>query len=264
MDDWRTFNVFRVCKTTLGQPLVGVGYYIFHRFGLSGAFDIPDQVLVAFLRRVERAYRRSPHYHNALHAAECLATMAYLLLQDALGGHCTKAEVLATVVACLVHDVDHPGLNNDFLIRTSDPLAIRYNDSSVLENHHLATAWSILRREDCNIFARMASVQYRAVRDLIIKAVLHTDMRHHFELASKLKTRASTPSFSLENGDDRAFLLVVCVHAVWPLRTFRGAAGAGHAGAEPWLRPSSPRPVFRRTLLGPCGRRPCPCRSPCA
>ena len=32
----------------------------------------------------------------------------------------------------------HPGLNNAFMVRTRSPLALRYNDQSVLEHHHLA------------------------------------------------------------------------------------------------------------------------------
>jgi hypothetical protein len=41
----------------------------------------------------------------------------------------------------LVHDFEHPGYSNQFVIRTKHPLAIRYSDRSVLENHHLAAAF---------------------------------------------------------------------------------------------------------------------------
>lgn len=40
------------------------------------------------------------------------------------------------------------GVNNDFLIRTLSPLAIRYNDCRVLENHHCAAAFEIMIEDD--------------------------------------------------------------------------------------------------------------------
>ena len=40
------------------------------------------------------------------------------------------------LVAPACHDVNHPGLNNIYLVNTSHTYALRYNDKSVLENHH--------------------------------------------------------------------------------------------------------------------------------
>ncbi len=37
------------------------------------------------------------------------------------------------------------GVNNDFLIKTADPLALLYNDRSPLEMHHVASASSVLK-----------------------------------------------------------------------------------------------------------------------
>lgn len=37
-----------------------------------------------------------------------------------------------------VHDYEHVGLTNDFLVATSSPLAMRYNDRTPLENHHVS------------------------------------------------------------------------------------------------------------------------------
>lgn len=36
----------------------------------------------------------------------------------------------------LMHDIKHPGNNNDFEIKNNSDLALRYNNKSVLENHH--------------------------------------------------------------------------------------------------------------------------------
>jgi hypothetical protein len=41
-------------------------------------------------------------------------------------------------------------VNNDFLVRTSDKLAIRYNDRSPQENHHLAASFDLLGKDELN------------------------------------------------------------------------------------------------------------------
>ena len=52
----------------------------------------------------------------------------------------------ALYMAAICHDYDHPGVTNDFLIRTHDPLAIYYNDRSPLENHHAAGSFQVFYR----------------------------------------------------------------------------------------------------------------------
>ncbi len=49
-----------------------------------------------------------------------------------------RLSLLASYIAALVHDFEHSGVNNDFLIKTSHDLAITYNLQSPLENHHRA------------------------------------------------------------------------------------------------------------------------------
>ena len=56
-------------------------------------------------------------------------------------------KLLGCYLAAIIHDYEHRGVNNDFLIKTSDRLALLYNDSSPMENHHVAAAF-ILMKED--------------------------------------------------------------------------------------------------------------------
>lgn len=44
----------------------------------------------------------------------------------------------------IIHDFEHRGVTNDFLVRTGDALALLYNDRSPHENHHLAASWGQL------------------------------------------------------------------------------------------------------------------------
>lgn len=58
--------------------------------------------------------------------------------------HLSDLNVMAAFLACLTHDLGHPGVNNAYLIATKHPKAIRYNDKAVLENHHCAMSFKLL------------------------------------------------------------------------------------------------------------------------
>lgn len=48
----------------------------------------------------------------------------------------TDNDVLAVVLAAILHDYEHPGYNNNYMVASRSELTHIYNDTSVLENHH--------------------------------------------------------------------------------------------------------------------------------
>jgi len=73
----------------------------------------------------------------------------------------TNWDIFSYIVAAACHDIEHPGLNNVFLVAKKDKLANRYNDISVLENHHAATAFDILSQEEFNILSHLSTAEYK-------------------------------------------------------------------------------------------------------
>ena len=61
-----------------------------------------------------------------------------------------RIHLLSAYWSAAVHDYEHGGLNNDFLIKTAHPLAITYNDISPFENHHLSAAIRVLHIPECS------------------------------------------------------------------------------------------------------------------
>jgi len=57
-----------------------------------------------------------------------------------------------------------------------------YNDVSVNENMHLATAFKILRRPGNDLWEHLSPDQFRFFRRTVIQIVLATDMAGHSEL----------------------------------------------------------------------------------
>ena len=58
----------------------------------------------------------------------------------------THVEYFALIVSALCHDLEHPGVNNPFLVSSRSDLATLYNDRSVLENHHCCRAFQVTVR----------------------------------------------------------------------------------------------------------------------
>jgi hypothetical protein len=60
------------------------------------------------------------------------------------------------------------------LINTYDARAILYNDKSVLENHHLASAFAILNQPDFNFLSNLSKADFKQFRETVVEMVLAT------------------------------------------------------------------------------------------
>jgi len=162
---------------------------------------------------VEESYHPYPKvkYHNNIHAADVMHSTHVLLKNSAFAGAFSDLEIFAAIIAGAVHDCSHPGRTNAFLIKTANNLAMLYNDISVLENFHLATAFRIMKEDpDCNIMASFSSEEELVVRKLMIDMVLSTDMAKHTkflgefkQLSKNLHGEPDEPSDATSDGSDR-------------------------------------------------------------
>lgn len=56
-------------------------------------------------------------------------------------------------------------------VSAGSELALMYNDSSVLENHHLAVGFKLLQGENCDIFQNLSKKQRDSLRKMVIDMV---------------------------------------------------------------------------------------------
>lgn len=124
------FDVFEVCKLTGNRPLFFLGLVLFRKNDLLRTFSLPKGPLCNFLTALEAGYVNDLPYHNSTHAADVTRSMHFFLHRGGLKTDLSDLEVLAALLAALSHDHAHPGVNNNFLVKTSDPLALLYNDKS--------------------------------------------------------------------------------------------------------------------------------------
>uniref|UniRef100_A0A665VAD0 Phosphodiesterase n=1 Tax=Echeneis naucrates TaxID=173247 RepID=A0A665VAD0_ECHNA len=211
-------NIFKVAEHTHNRPLTCIMYTIFQERDLMRTFKIPTDTFVTFMLTLEGHYHSDVAYHNSLHAADVAQSTHILLSTPALDAVFTDLEILAAIFAAAIHDVDHPGVSNQFLINTNSELALMYNDESVLENHHLAVGFKLLQEENCDIFQNLSKKQKQTLRRMVIDMVLATDMSKHMSLMADLKTMVETKKVTssgvllLDNYTDRMQVLRNMVH----------------------------------------------------
>lgn len=181
-------------------------------------FDIPPATLVTYLLHLEHHYKDNP-YHNSIHGADVTQSINVLLSSPSLKGVFTDMEIFAAIFAACIHDVDHPGYTNQYLINTNSELAIMYNDESVLEQHHLAVAFKLLQDPNCDFLVNWTKKQRQAFRKIAIAMVLATDMSKHMSLLADLKTMVESKKVAgqsnllqLDKHNDRLQVLQSMIH----------------------------------------------------
>uniref|UniRef100_A0A674EGK2 Phosphodiesterase n=1 Tax=Salmo trutta TaxID=8032 RepID=A0A674EGK2_SALTR len=211
-------NIFRVAEHSHNRPLTCTMYTIFQERDLMKTFKIPADTFVTFMLTLEAHYHSDVEYHNSLHAADVAQSTHILLATPALDAVFTDLEILAAIFAAAIHDVDHPGVTNQFLINTNSELALMYNDESVLENHHLAVGFKLLQEDNCDIFQNLTKKQRQSLRRMVIDMVLATDMSKHMSLLADLKTMVETKKVTssgvllLDNYTDKIQVMRNMVH----------------------------------------------------
>jgi len=194
LDSW-SFDLWKV-RVEAPAELVPLPLLIMARLRLPRFFPLSELSAIRFTEEV--AARMSLHgdatpYHNFYHAVDVMQTVNALLVSMQAARLFTPIETLALVLGGFCHDLEHPGVNNAFLINTSHELALRYNDASVLENHHAATAFQIMHAT--GLVASLPKPQYKEMRRIMVAGILATDMSFHFALTEEFK------AVGLVNGD---------------------------------------------------------------
>ncbi|KAL0050499.1 hypothetical protein WJX82_000833 [Trebouxia sp. C0006] len=196
-NNW-AFDIFGYSDATPGYSLSLLVWHFVKQAGLIKEMSIDEGKFCAFARKIEAGYNPTNPYHNSVHVAS-VVQMTHMLMHH--GGvlasqALTQRQQLATYFSALVHDFEHGGVNNDFLIKTSHPLAITYNDQSPLENHHHAAAVRVLIQPE-HRYIPMSSQRLLEdqveIRSMCISQVLGTDMKKHFDITSRFQAAFKRP-----------------------------------------------------------------------
>ena len=157
-----------------------IGNYFFTLYNFQEFMNITK--FRNFCEKISEGYINTNFYHNSIHAADVAHTCYIYLREGAVNekiGLNTKS-ICALFLSCFCHDYKHPGFNNNYLIETKHPLALKYNDVSVLENMHISEAFNLINSDNkYNIFENLDNNDYKTFRKQMITCVLGTDMANH-------------------------------------------------------------------------------------
>jgi len=152
-----------------GHPLRWTMYGLWNKYGFLSVFGIETQTFFNFADRLERSYGKHKNtYHNSTHATDVLQTVHVMLNHTGLYHWLTDLELMAMLFGAAIHDAEHTGTTNAFHVAIQSGLAKLYKDKSVLENHHLQVAYTLLKRSDCNILSKLDQEEWDYFRHLVV------------------------------------------------------------------------------------------------
>ncbi|KAI9189244.1 cAMP-specific 3',5'-cyclic phosphodiesterase 4D [Blastocladiella emersonii ATCC 22665] len=205
------FNCFELAQVTNGRPLYYFAQHVFAYNDFYATFGLDHGKVEKFFTRLEAGYRVNP-YHNSIHAVDVMHGAHYFLATLGMSDLISIEERLACLLAASCHDVDHPGVSNAFLVETRCDLAVRYNDQSVLENHHAAKAFELLLgNNETNFLASLPKNTVQHLRQCMIRMVLATDMAMHYELHTKFKNKVQGAGINVKDVKDRQLLMEIAI-----------------------------------------------------
>lgn len=241
-------DTFSLADATGNRPLSTLCTYLFEKHGFRESFGCDTSKVENFFIEIERGYSETVPYHNRAHAASVVHIMHSILLHtgfakvaaatlDPAGNSDGQLELMACLLAAAVHDYEHKGLSNDFLVKTRDMRAVRYNDKHVNENHHVAAAFAVLARPENNFLDCLDQAAFNRLRDLVIDLVICTDMATNSQMLASFtaaldKAAARDPSSqtfdSTQGVAEAAFVPSTREEAILLLQIALKCADIGH------------------------------------
>ncbi|XP_026232713.1 dual 3',5'-cyclic-AMP and -GMP phosphodiesterase 11A isoform X2 [Anabas testudineus] len=191
VDKFKAANIPLVCELGIDKlsfddfsldvdAMITAALRMFMELGMVQKFKIDYETLCRWLLTVRKNYRMVL-YHNWRHAFNVCQCMFAMLTTAGFQETLTEVEILALIVGCVCHDLDHRGTNNAFQEKTGSALALLYGTSATLEHHHFNHAVMILQSEGHNIFSSLSSTEYSNLMQLLKLSILATDLTLYFE-----------------------------------------------------------------------------------
>ncbi|KAL4472006.1 hypothetical protein ABPG72_018508 [Tetrahymena utriculariae] len=170
------------------EDKIRYAWSMFHLAGFMDKLKIDKDVFFKFLQLLQLKYdKRQNPFHNFQHAIAVSHATYFFINAKFLARYLDYLEQFTLLFSSLGHDVSHTGRTNAFEVATLSKLAIKFNDESVLENHHSSTLFKIIQKH--NIFEQLQNEDVKNIRKYCISNILSTDMKKHQELTKQFEIK---------------------------------------------------------------------------
>lgn len=200
-----SFDIFLFDRLTNGNSLVTLTCHLLNQYGLIDLFQFDMVKVRRFLVMVQEDYHNQNPYHNAVHASDVIQAMHCYLREPKLAKSLTSCDILLGLLAAATHDLDHPGVNQPFLIKTNHHLASLYQNTSVLENHHWRSAVGLIR--ETGLFSHLPTEDGMNMEQQLGSLILATDISRQNDYLSKFRSHLDEDNLCLSTGSHRHFIL---------------------------------------------------------
>jgi len=159
---------------------------LFHREGSADRLGVDADKLRGFIRKVSHHYRENP-YHNFHHAVDTVNTIGWMISRPELQTRLPPHYRFLLLATALIHDIDHPGHNNQWEVQTQSTLAQRYENVAVLEKHSYAVTLRIMADPAYDLFLPFGKDTAEEWLHIMEAIVLATDFAAHRQFLDEFK-----------------------------------------------------------------------------
>ena len=116
-----SFDIFKLRKYTDNNELIVILPWVLAKHGLIGSCNVDFTSLMCFVRKLCAGYKTIT-YHNQTHAADVCQTFNYFAMDGGVKDRIKldNLEQMSCYISAALHDFEHPGVNNAFLVSMND------------------------------------------------------------------------------------------------------------------------------------------------
>lgn len=160
------------------ETLCVVVHRMFDRSGILNGVNAHDGRLIALISRTRELMYPHP-FSSFQKSVDALQAAFMITEQPSVKDHLPPHDRLAILLAAFVHDVDHPGFSNEYVVAVEHAIVDQHGADGALKKHQASVANKLLESPDTNVLTRLGLEVANSIRARITELIVATDPAQH-------------------------------------------------------------------------------------